>query len=97
MMGSDSMDINSIIFTNNLPKLDLHGIDSATATVYIKDFIIDNIKMKNQFIIIIHGRGTGIIRNTTHNILRKNKMVKDFKLCYPNFGSTLVELYIDKK
>lgn len=89
------MNINNIIFTNNLPSIDLHGLDEATACVYIKDFINDNIKMKNKFIVIIHGRGSGIIKKATHNILRKNKHVINYRLCYPNIGSTLVELSVD--
>ena len=39
-------DLNSVIFVDSYPKLDLHGYDSETARVAIEDFIVDNIKMK---------------------------------------------------
>ena len=29
---------------------------------------------------IIHGKGTGALRNAVHNILRRNKNVKSFRL-----------------
>ena len=56
------MRLNDIIFIDNLPTLDLHGFDRETARVLINDFINDNIKLKNQFVIIIHGIGGGILR-----------------------------------
>ena len=40
--------LNSILFYEHLPKLDLHGFDSETARVAIMDFIKDNQKMKND-------------------------------------------------
>ena len=42
------MSLNEIIFIDNLPTLDLHGFDLETARVAINDFIIDNLKMKNN-------------------------------------------------
>ena len=51
---------------HNLPHLDLHGYDRDYARIAINDFISDNIKMKNQKIVIIHGRGSGILKKTTH-------------------------------
>lgn len=89
------MNINNIIFTDSLPSLDLHGLDETTAIIYIKDFIRDNLKMHNEFIMIIHGRGAGILKNATYNTVRGNNSVKDYKLCYPNIGCTVVQLNID--
>lgn len=88
------MELNEVIFIENLPKLDLHGIDRETARVLVNDFIKDNIKMKNEIIVIIHGIGTGIIRKTTNETLRKNKNVLDYKSFYNNLGSTIVKIKI---
>ena len=55
------MNINDVIFPDSFPKLDLHGYDRETARVAINDFIIDNIKMKNEIIIIVHGIGSGAV------------------------------------
>ena len=88
------MNLENIIFTENLPKLDLHGLDRETARVLVNDFIRDNQKMKNEIIIIIHGIGTGIIRKTVSETLRKNKNVIEFKTLYNNLGSTIAKIKI---
>lgn len=88
------MNLENIIFTENLPKLDLHGLDRETARVLVNDFIRDNQKIKNEIIIIIHGIGTGIIRKTVSETLRKNKNVIEFKTLYNNLGSTIVKIKI---
>lgn len=86
------MNLNDIIFIDNLPKLDLHGLDRETARVLVNDFIRDNIKMKNEVIVIIHGIGTGIVRKTVNETLKKNKNVLEFKSFYNNLGSTIVKI-----
>lgn len=90
------MEINEIIFPDSLPKLDLHGYDRETARVEIEDFIIDNIKMKNEIVTIIHGIGKGILRETVIKTLTKNKNVDDFKNDYSNRGCMIVKLKIEK-
>ena len=90
------MNLDDVIFIESLPKLDLHGFDRETAQVAISDFINDNIKMKNEIINIIHGCGTGILRETTHNLLKKNRNVLDYKTFYNNNGCTIVKLKFDK-
>ena len=84
------MTLDSLIFTDSLPKLDLHGFDRDAARVYINDFIIENKKLKNSFILIVHGNGTGILKQTTIDTLRTNKLVKEFKLLNNNTGCTVV-------
>ncbi len=88
------MDLDSIIFVDNLPKLDLHGFDRETARVIVLDFIKDNIKMKNEIINIIHGHGSGILKDTVHDTLRKNRNVIEFKTFYNNDGCTIVKIKI---
>ena len=39
------MEIENIIFIDNLPKLDLHGYDRETARVAVNDFVKENKKM----------------------------------------------------
>lgn len=86
--------LNNIIFIDNLPTLDLHGYDSMSAKVAINDFIHDNNVMKNQFIVIIHGIGSGIIRKATIDTLRSNKLVLDYKLYMYNEGCTIVQINV---
>lgn len=81
-----------ITLYDNLPKLDLHGLDRDYARILINDFIRDNYNIKNKRVIIVHGIGTGIIRNTTQETLRKNKLVKAFKIDNFNSGTTIVDI-----
>ena len=86
------MRLNEVIFINNLPTLDLHGYDRASAVVAVSDFIRDNLKLKNQVIVIIHGVGEGLLKKAVHDYLKKEKNVKEFKTYYFNQGCTLAEL-----
>lgn len=81
-----------IMLYDNLPSLDLHGIDRDYAKILINEFINDNYKIKNKKIIIIHGIGTGIIRKTTQEILKNNKLVESFKIDNFNPGITVVNI-----
>lgn len=88
------MEIDNIVFIDRLPKLDLHGYDRETGRVAVMDFIRDNIKMKNEFINIVHGIGNGVLKSMVHEELRKNKNVIDFKTYYYNQGCTIVKIRI---
>ena len=88
------MNLNEVIFTQNLPSIDLHGFDCEYANIKINEFIHDNVIMKNEIVVIIHGIGSGKIKEQTHKTLRQNKNVLDFKLFYNNVGTTIVKLKI---
>ena len=88
------MNLSDVIFIDNLPSIDLHGFDTAYANIKINEFINDNIVMKNDIVVIIHGRGTGKIKEQTHKSLKQNKNVIDYKLFYNNVGITIVKLKI---
>lgn len=83
-------------FTAKFPSLDLHGETQDTINYLINDFINDNIKLKNKNILIIHGKGSGKIRNKTHELLKNNNHVKKYYLDMFNEGCTIVELRIDR-
>lgn len=80
---------------NRIPKIDLHGESRDIALVLIKEFIIDNHKLKKKEIHIIHGIGSGILKNTVHNELKINPYVKSYRIDFFNLGTTIVELKTD--
>lgn len=88
------MNLENIIFTDNLPKIDLHGFDRKYANIKINEFIHDNKKMGNSIVVIIHGIGSGILKDETIRVLKNNKDVIDFRLFYRNIGMTLVKINI---
>lgn len=77
---------------SNLPTLDLHGIDRDYARILINEFIEDNYKIKNLKVVIVHGNGTGIIKKTTQDTLKNNKLVEEYKINNFNAGETLVTI-----
>lgn len=81
---------------SNLPSIDLHGIDRDYSKILVKDFIEDQIKLKEDKIIIIHGVGKGIVKKAVYDELKHNKYVKSYKMDNFNSGCTIVELKINK-
>lgn len=75
---------------SNLPTLDLHGLDREYARILINDFIRDHYKIGTEKVIIIHGNGMGILKKTTQEVLKNNKMVESYKIDNFNSGMTIV-------
>ena len=80
------------IFLDNLPTIDLHGYDRDIARVMTNDFVMDNVLLNNDKIVIIHGIGTGIVKNSVHEALMKNRYVEKYQLYNFNTGCTIVWL-----
>lgn len=79
-------------FTSSYPHLDVHGETRESAVILVQDFINDNYKLKNKFITVIHGFGTGILKKTIHTYLRTNKKTINFYLNSDNLGETIIEI-----
>lgn len=83
-----------ILPLDKYPSLDVHGETRDTVYTVLKEFIKDNIKLKNGTIIIVHGKGQGILKQEIHSYLKRMKEVKTYHLHYWNQGVTIVELNI---
>lgn len=77
------------------PSIDLHGEDRVSATIRTKEFIDDSVRLRRKQIIIIHGKGTGVVKEAVFKELKKNKNVESFHLNM-NLGSTTVFLKENK-
>ena len=88
------MNLNEVIFLDSFPSIDLHGLDRDSARVKVNEFINDNIILKNDIVVIIHGIGNGILKEEVHRVLRNNKSVLDYKIFYNNIGTTIVKIKI---
>lgn len=84
------------IFLKRLPHIDLHGYDRDSAKVAVEDFINENIILKNEKILIIHGKGTGIVKRSVHEVLAKRKEIKNYYTDNLNDGCTIACLFVDK-
>lgn len=86
--------MNIDMFLNRYPSIDLHGFDRDSARVAVNDFVDENVFLKNEMIVIIHGIGTGIVKREVHETLRVNKYVLEYKTDNFNSGCTIVRLKI---
>lgn len=66
------------------PELDLRGMNLDEAEFVTEKFIDDAILGHIPSVVIIHGKGTGVLRQGIHALLKKNKAIKSFRL--GNFG-----------
>jgi len=82
------------IFLERYPQIDLHGVDRETARMMTNDFVLENMMLKNKTIVIVHGKGTGIVKQACHEALKHNKSVVDYKTDNFNDGCTIVNLKI---
>ncbi len=61
-------------------EVDLRGMTSDEAISVMEMFIDNAFRAKLTGVSIIHGKGTGALRTAVHGALRKNKLVKSFRL-----------------
>ena len=80
---------------NSYPSLDLHGEYLDNAIILVKEFITDNITLKNEYINIIHGIGKDVLRKGIYEYLKHDKRILSYKRDFFNLGQTIIKLRID--
>ena len=75
-----------------LPQLDVHGETRDTVMTVVNDFINENYRLKKRKVLVIHGKGEGILKSEIHACLKRNKQVDKYYLYNFNIGCTIVEL-----
>ena len=61
-------------------EVDLRGMDSIEAVCVMERYLDEAMRSNVSPVRVIHGKGTGVLRNAVHNALRMNKFVKKFRL-----------------
>ena len=61
-------------------ELDIRGMETLEAESVVENFISAAVMGRLDTVTIIHGKGTGALRKAVHDILRRNKAVKSFRL-----------------
>ena len=84
--------IDDYILYKNIPTIDLHGEDRVGARIKTNDFILLNYKLKNKLIMIVHGKGLGILKDEIIKTLKNNKYVLEYKTSIYNSGATVALL-----
>ena len=62
------------------PELDIRGMTGDEGVAMVDRFLDDAVMAHLTTVTIIHGKGTGALRKAVHEILRRNKNVKSFRL-----------------
>ena len=61
-------------------ELDIRGLETLEAEGVVENFLSAAVMGRLETVTIIHGKGTGALRKAVHDILRRNKAVKNFRL-----------------
>ena len=61
-------------------ELDIRGMETLEAESVVENFISAAVMGRLDTVTIIHGKGTGALRKAVHDVLRRNKAVKGFRL-----------------
>ena len=61
-------------------ELDIRGMETLEAESVVETFLSSAVMGHLETVTIIHGKGTGALRKAVHDILRRNKNVKSFRL-----------------
>jgi len=76
-------------------EIKLLGLTVDEALFKLDDFIDDAVLANIPFIRIVHGKGTGALRQAVHNTLKRDKRVSSFRLAghgEGDSGVTIAEL-----
>ena len=61
-------------------ELDIRGLETLEAEGVVENFLSAAVMGRLEIVTIIHGKGTGALRKAVHDILRRNRAVKSFRL-----------------
>lgn len=78
------------------PKLDLHGEYTTTVYTVIHAFLLEQWHLKKEYVVLVHGKGTGKLKEKVHLILKQEPLVLDYHLDIYNLGQTIVKLRLKK-
>ena len=76
-------------------ELDIRGYETLEAESIVENYIDSAVMAKLGTVTIIHGKGTGALRKAVHEMLKRNRAVKSFRLGHYGEGEagvTVVEL-----
>ena len=73
-------------------KLDLRGMRAEESIMELEKFLSEAILSNADFLTIIHGKGTGVLRQVVHEFLNKFPQVVSFRLGEINEGGSGVTI-----
>lgn len=77
------------------PRLDIHGLRAEEAKKKVSRYLDDALVSSRNEVEIMHGKGTGVLKNIVHELLDKRNDVKSYRmasLARGGAGCTIVSL-----
>ncbi|MEA4941968.1 MAG: endonuclease MutS2 [Oscillibacter sp.] len=87
-VSSQSHAAQQLLRTAASSELDIRGMESIEAEGVVENFLSAAVMGRLETVTIIHGKGTGVLRKAVHELLRRNKAVKSFRLGVYGEGET---------
>jgi DNA mismatch repair protein MutS2 len=87
--------LNNADLPATLPEIDLRGLRVDEALEVVDKFLDDALLAGWKEVRLIHGKGTGALRQSISNFLKQHPQMKNFRhaaLGEGDFGVTVVEL-----
>ncbi len=79
---------NALRAASCAPELDIRGMMADEADLVVERYIDNAYRAKLKTVTIIHGKGTGALRSAVQQMLRRNRLVKSFRLGRYGEGET---------
>jgi DNA mismatch repair protein MutS2 len=61
-------------------EIDLHRLTTDEAIAELDRYLYDAFKRRFSYVLINHGKGTGALRQAVHRELKRNSVVKSYRL-----------------
>ena len=93
------MDDNDIVIVPIEDSIDLHTFRPAEVADLLTDYFEACLEKGFHEVRVIHGKGTGALRERVHAFLKRCDLVQDFSLAGPQgggWGATMVRLVREK-
>ena len=94
MMNEDS-EAGDIIAVPIEDSIDLHTFQPREVKDLLDDYLQAAMEKGFREVVVIHGKGTGVLRERVHGVLRKHPLVAGFKQAETDrggWGATVVQL-----
>ncbi|TVR47666.1 MAG: DNA mismatch repair protein MutS [Puniceicoccaceae bacterium] len=95
-MALDPFDADEPVEVPLTDELDLHTFRPSEVSSLVPEYLAEARRRGWRTVRIIHGKGTGTLRETVHALLRRDPGVEGFELCgggSGGWGATRVRLH----
>jgi dsDNA-specific endonuclease/ATPase MutS2 len=91
-MDEEEIHLEDVVIMPVEDSLDLHTFQPREVKDLLDDYLEAAVEKGFIEVTIIHGKGSGVLRQKVQSILKKHPLVSDFRQADENWGATIVEL-----